>query len=84
LVALKRRLPCSFRHPTQLPTFRHAEVRTQLATAPLPPLAAGHHVIHSTHDSAYWAKVTQGMDFSAEDRINFKQYNHIQERGLMA
>ncbi|MGC2321766.1 MAG: hypothetical protein WA463_03955 [Terriglobales bacterium] len=49
---------------------------------PLPPLASGHHVIHSRHDSAYWAKVTQGMDFSAEDRINFNAYNHILWEGL--
>jgi YVTN family beta-propeller protein len=36
-----------------------------------------------THDAAYWAKVTAGMDFSAEDRINFDQYNHVLWKGLM-
>ena len=50
---------------------------------PLPALAAGHHVLYPAHDAAYWAKVTEGMDFSAEDRINFDQYNHILWAGLM-
>jgi DNA-binding beta-propeller fold protein YncE len=36
-----------------------------------------------THDAAYWAKVTRGMDFSAEDRFNFAQYNRILWQGLM-
>ena len=49
---------------------------------PLPPLAAGHHILYSTHDSGYWAKVTQGMDFSTEDRIDFNRYNHILWEGL--
>jgi DNA-binding beta-propeller fold protein YncE len=50
---------------------------------PLPTLAAGHHILYPTHDAAYWAKVTKGMDFSAEDRINFDQYNHILWTGFM-
>ena len=36
-----------------------------------------------THDAAYWATATKGMDFSAEDRINFDTYNHILWKGLM-
>lgn len=36
-----------------------------------------------THDAAYWTKATAGMDFSAEDRFNFDQYNRILWKGLM-
>ena len=36
-----------------------------------------------THNAAYWAEVTKGMDFSVEDRIDFNSYNHILWRGLM-
>jgi len=50
---------------------------------PLPAMAGGHHILYPTHDAAYWAKVTQGMDFSAEDRIDFGRYNHILWEGLM-
>jgi len=35
------------------------------------------------HDVKYWAKVTAGMDFGAEDRIDFNRYNHILWTGLM-
>jgi YVTN family beta-propeller protein len=49
-----------------------ASVNKNAATAPKP-----------THDAAYWAEVTKGMDFSAEDRFDFDQYNHILWRGLM-
>jgi hypothetical protein len=34
-------------------------------------------------DSQYWAKATAGMDFSAEDPINFDGYNEILWKGLM-
>ncbi len=50
---------------------------------PLPAMAAGHHILYPTHNGAYWAKVTQGMDFSAEDHIDFNRYNHILWEGLM-
>lgn len=46
-------------------------------------MAKGHHILYPTHDAAYWAKVTAGMDFSAEDRIDFARYNHILWEGLM-
>ena len=36
-----------------------------------------------THDSRYWAAATRGMDFSAEDRIDFAKYNAILWKGLM-
>ena len=50
---------------------------------PLPPKPAGLVVPQSTHDAAYWAKVTEGMDFSSEDKINFADYNRILWAGLM-
>jgi YVTN family beta-propeller protein len=50
---------------------------------PLPPKPAGLVVPKSTHDAAYWAKVTEGMDFSSEDRFNFADYNRILWKGLM-
>jgi YVTN family beta-propeller protein len=36
-----------------------------------------------THDASYWSKKTAGMDFSAEDRIDFERYNHMLWEGLM-
>jgi hypothetical protein len=36
-----------------------------------------------THDATYWAQVTKGMDFSAEDRIDFDTYNRILWKGIM-
>jgi DNA-binding beta-propeller fold protein YncE len=39
--------------------------------------------LRPTHDAAYWAKATAGMDFSAEDRFDFAQYNRILWQGLM-
>jgi len=50
---------------------------------PLPPRAAGMVVPRPTHDSAYWAVVTKGMDFSGEDRFDFATYNRILWEGLM-
>jgi DNA-binding beta-propeller fold protein YncE len=40
-------------------------------------------LVRPTHDAAYWAEATKGMDFSAEDRIDFDRYNHILWKGLM-
>ncbi|MGC2660602.1 MAG: hypothetical protein WA324_21815 [Bryobacteraceae bacterium] len=51
---------------------------------PLPAgVARSGKVLQPTHDGAYWAKATEGMDFTAEDRIDFDQYNHILWKGLM-
>jgi DNA-binding beta-propeller fold protein YncE len=50
---------------------------------PLPPKPAGLVVPESTHDAAYWAQVTQGMDFTSEDRFDFAVYNRILWNGLM-
>jgi YVTN family beta-propeller protein len=36
-----------------------------------------------THDAKYWASVTQGMDFSSEDKFDFARYNRILWKGLM-
>jgi DNA-binding beta-propeller fold protein YncE len=49
---------------------------------PLPSAAAGLIVPKSTHDVRYWARVTKGMDFTAEDRFNFGRYNRILWTGL--
>jgi DNA-binding beta-propeller fold protein YncE len=50
---------------------------------PLPPMNAGHHILYPTHNAAYWAKVTEGMDFSVEDKVDGDQFNRILWQGLM-
>ena len=50
---------------------------------PLPPRPHGLRVPKTTHDAKYWARVTRGMDFSAEDRFDFATYNRILWTGLM-
>jgi DNA-binding beta-propeller fold protein YncE len=50
---------------------------------PLPAMPAGLVVPTPTHDAAYWAEVTTGMDFTSEDRMDFATYNHILWEGLM-
>jgi DNA-binding beta-propeller fold protein YncE len=52
-------------------------------TLPLPSKSSGLIVPKPTHDMAYWARVTQGMDFTAEDRFDFARYNRILWTGLM-
>jgi DNA-binding beta-propeller fold protein YncE len=49
------------------------------------PLTApvGMVVPRPTHTGEYWARVTKGMDFTSEDRMDFAQYNHILWKGLM-
>ncbi len=37
---------------------------------------------HPTHDAAWWAKKTEGFDFSDGDRINFGAYNRVLWEGL--
>ena len=58
-----------------------------LATTKLPLAAAVRAAISggavsSEHDSAYWARATQGMDFRGEDRIDADKFNRILWRGL--
>ncbi|HEY3380272.1 MAG TPA: beta-propeller fold lactonase family protein [Vicinamibacterales bacterium] len=50
---------------------------------PLPPKPAGLVVPAPTHDAAYWAEATKGMDFTSEDRFDFAAYNRILWTGLM-
>ena len=38
---------------------------------------------HPAHDWRYWARKTQGMDFTAEDRVDAASYNRILWEGLM-
>jgi hypothetical protein len=39
--------------------------------------------LYPTHNAAYWAKVTKGMDFSSEDKVDGEQFNRILWKGLM-
>jgi len=39
--------------------------------------------LHPTHDSAFWAAATRGLDFSGEDKLDGAAYNRILWRGLM-
>jgi hypothetical protein len=52
-------------------------------TLPLPPKSAGLIVPMPTQDAQYWAQVTEGMDFTSEDRFDFARYNRILWKGLM-
>ena len=36
-----------------------------------------------THDARYWARVTKGMDFKDEDRVDPEDFNHTLWKGLM-
>jgi DNA-binding beta-propeller fold protein YncE len=49
---------------------------------PLPPRPKGE-LPHSTHDAAYWAAATKGMDFSVEDRLDPLTFNQVLWQGLM-
>jgi DNA-binding beta-propeller fold protein YncE len=49
---------------------------------PLPPRPQGE-VPHPTHDAAYWAAATNGMDFSVEDRLDPLVFNRVLWKGLM-
>ena len=57
-----------------------------LANSSLPlnkNLFSGLKPIKPSHDATYWATATKGLDFRAEDRIDFGQYNRILWNGLM-
>ena len=49
---------------------------------PIPGLAKSG-ALRSTHDGAYWAARTRGMDFSSEDRVDAVGFNRIVWQGLM-
>jgi len=44
---------------------------------------AGHRILYPTHNAAYWAKVTAGMDFSVADKVDAEQFNRVLWKGLM-
>ena len=51
---------------------------------PIPGEAhAGTATSQPTHDGAYWARVTQGMDFTSEDKVDAVGFNRIVWEGLM-
>jgi DNA-binding beta-propeller fold protein YncE len=50
---------------------------------PLPAKTAGLRIPKQTHTAAYWAKVTRGLDFSKEDRVDEDVYNRILWKGIM-
>jgi YVTN family beta-propeller protein len=39
--------------------------------------------LYPKHNAVYWAKVTEGMDFSIADHVDAKQFNRILWKGLM-
>jgi hypothetical protein len=51
---------------------------------PLPNKAAGLKIPKPAHDAKYWARVTKGLDFSKEDRLDPEAYNRILWEGLKA
>jgi DNA-binding beta-propeller fold protein YncE len=51
-------------------------------TLPLPAKSAALRVPKSTHNAAYWARVTKGMDFSKEDLVDPLSFNRILWQGL--
>ena len=53
------------------------------STLPLPPRQTKAELQRPTHDAAYWAKVTEGMDFSTEDRVDPARLNEVLWRGIM-
>jgi DNA-binding beta-propeller fold protein YncE len=53
------------------------------STLPLPPKKVSMIVPKPSHDSLYWARVTEGMDFTSEDKFNFATYNALLWTGLM-
>jgi DNA-binding beta-propeller fold protein YncE len=44
---------------------------------------AGHRILYPTHNAAYWARATQGMDFSVEDKVDAEEFNRVLWTGLM-
>jgi DNA-binding beta-propeller fold protein YncE len=50
---------------------------------PLPTPSAGMKIPQSTHNAAYWARVTRGLDFSDADRVDPLLYNRILWKGMM-
>ncbi|HEY3645555.1 MAG TPA: hypothetical protein VGM16_09465, partial [Gammaproteobacteria bacterium] len=64
-----------------------AEPSPLLANTRLPIpgiLKPGETAPQPSHPAAYWAKLTQGMDFSSEDRVDAVGFNRMVWEGLMA
>jgi len=43
---------------------------------------AAHRILYPTHNAAYWAKATAGMDFSMEDKVDGEEFNRVLWKGL--
>jgi DNA-binding beta-propeller fold protein YncE len=54
-----------------------------LASTQLPIPHTTGQVLYPTHDAAYWAQATRGMDFSVEDRLDPVAFNRVLWKGLM-
>ncbi len=63
-------------------TAKASTLLTGFTTLPIPKDAAYPLQAKPTHDMAYWAAKTKGMDFTAEDRIDSNAYNRILWQGL--
>jgi hypothetical protein len=50
---------------------------------PLPTAPAGLTIPKSTHNAAYWTRVTRGLDLSDADRVDPLVYNRILWKGVM-
>jgi DNA-binding beta-propeller fold protein YncE len=50
---------------------------------PLPPQPTSLVVPKPSHDAAYWARATAGMDFTSEDRVDPAGFNRLLWKGLM-
>jgi DNA-binding beta-propeller fold protein YncE len=50
---------------------------------PLPPQPTGLVVPKPSHDATYWARASEGMDFTSEDRVDPAGFNRLLWKGLM-
>jgi DNA-binding beta-propeller fold protein YncE len=62
-----------------------ATFSTYLCSSQLPVNCSSAHLKppKEKHDMAYWARVTKGLDFSKEDRVDEDLYNRILWKGIM-
>jgi hypothetical protein len=70
---------------TTQPSWSYSAVPSSILynpSLPLPAKAAGLVVPKPTHDAQYWARVTKGLDFSKEDRVDPEAFNRILWKGL--
>ncbi len=63
--------------------LRTTELPLPATTATAFSPAENHAYVQPRHDAAYWAAQTEGMDFSAEDRLDTPRFNRILWAGLM-